>query len=142
MAKNTKVTKVDVWAAGLTDRPGALAKKLNALAEAGVNLEFVISRRLDRTKGRGVVFVTPIAGSGRVRAARKAGFRKTPTLHSVRVQAANRKGAGARLTRSLAAAGINLRGVSAAATGAQAVAYFAFDTRADANRAMRILKSL
>jgi hypothetical protein len=142
MAKNMKVTKVDVWAAGLTDRPGALAKKLTALAEGGVNLEFVISRRLDRNKDRGVVFVTPIAGARRVRAARKAGFRKTPTLHSVRIQGPNRRGLGGRLTRRLGAAGINLRGVSAAAIGAQCVAYFAFDTRADANKAMRLLKSM
>ena len=40
-----KVSKVDVWVGGLRDRPGALAKKLRALADAGAELEFLIARR-------------------------------------------------------------------------------------------------
>jgi hypothetical protein len=136
-----KVTKVDVWATGLQDKPGSLAKKLDALAQGGANLQFVISRRLDQG-GRGVVFVTPIQGAKQVRAARAAGFKKTTTMHSVRVQAASRKGALARITRALASAGINLRGCSGAAIGGEGVAHFAFDSRSDATKAMRILKAM
>jgi hypothetical protein len=136
-----KISKVDVWAAGLQDKPGALAKKLDALAQGGANLQFVISRRTDKG-GRGVVFVTPIQGSKQVRAAKAAGFKKTPTLQSVRVQAASRRGALARITRALADAGINLRGCSGAALGGEGVLHFAFDSRGDANKAMRVLKKL
>jgi hypothetical protein len=136
-----KIAKVDVWAAGLQDKPGALAKKLDVLAQGGANLQFVVSRRMDKG-GRGVVFVTPIQGSKQVRAAKAAGFRKTPTLHSVRVQAASRRGALARITEAMADAGINLRGCSGAALGGDGVVYFAFDSRSDANKAMRVLKKL
>jgi hypothetical protein len=138
---NLRVSKVDVWAAGLQDKPGALAKKLDALAQGGVNLQFVISRRLDKGK-RGVVFVTPVQGAKQVRAAKAAGFRKSRTLQSVRVQAANRRGALARITRALAQAGINLRGCSGAAMGDTGVAHYAFDKPGDANKAVRILKAL
>lgn len=137
-----KVSKVDVWAASLQDKPGSLAKKLDALAQGGVNLQFVISRRLDKKGGRGVVFVTPIQGAKQVRAAKAAGFRKTARLHSVRVQATNRRGALARITKALAAAGINLRGCSGATIGAEGVGHLAFDSRGDANRAMRVLKKM
>jgi hypothetical protein len=136
-----KISKVDVWAAGLQDKPGALAKKLGALAQGGANLQFVISRRMDKG-GRGVVFVTPIQGAKQVRAAKTAGFKKTPTLHSVRVQAASRRGALARIAKAIADAGINLRGCSGAAVGGDGVAHFAFDSRNDANKAMRVLKKL
>lgn len=136
-----KVSKVDVWAAGLQDKPGALAKKLDALAQGGVNLQFVISRRLDKGK-RGVVFVTPVQGAKQLRAAKAAGFRKSRSLQSIRVQATNRRGGLARITKALATAGINLRGCSAAALGDTGIVHFAFDRPADARNAMRILKAL
>ena len=55
-----KVTRVDTWAASMKDKSGALAAKLTALADAGVNLEFVIARRAPEKPGTGVVFVVPI----------------------------------------------------------------------------------
>jgi hypothetical protein len=44
------------------------------------------------------------------------------------------------MTRALAEAGINLRGISAAAIGRRATTYFAFDSAADADAAARILR--
>ena len=35
----------EVWAASLEDKPGALANKLSALAEAGADLAFTIDRK-------------------------------------------------------------------------------------------------
>ena len=76
------VSRVDVWAASIKDRPGSLAEKLDALAQAGADLEFAISRRVK--PGKGVVFVTPIKGPRQIRAARKAGLEKTKSLHGIR----------------------------------------------------------
>jgi hypothetical protein len=45
-----------------------------------------------------------------------------------------------KMTRTLADAGINLRGLSAAALGRRAVTYLAFDSGADADTAIRVLK--
>ena len=137
-----KVSQVDVWAVGLRDRPGSLAAKLELLADAGANLEFVIARRdLSKTKA-GVAFVTPVKGAAQMRAAKRAGFRKTPSLHSVRIESVDRPGLGADLTEALAIAKINLRGLSAAAIGKRCVVHLALDKVADAKKAIRVLKAM
>ena len=134
------ITRVDVWAAGIKDKPGSLASKLDALAQAGANLEFCIARRAPKKPGTGVVFVTPINGAGAIKAAKKAGFAKTKSLHALRIAAVNRKGLGAELTGLLGDAGINLRGLSGAAIGKRAVLHLAFGTAAKADKAKRLLK--
>jgi hypothetical protein len=136
------VARVDVWAASIEDRPGGLAEKLAALAEAGAHLEFVISRRAPDKPGSGVVFLTPLKGAAQIRAARKAGFEKTKSLHSVRIEGPDKPGLGAKITQALAEAGINLRGLSAAAIGKRCVAHIALDSSTDATKAARILKRL
>jgi len=137
-----EVSRVDVWAASIKDRPGGLAQKLDALAKAGVLLDFVIARRAPEKRGTGVVFVTPIKGASQVKAAKRAGFKKTASLHGVRIAAADTPGLGAKLTQQLADAGINLRGFSGAAVGRRAVFNLAFDSSADAGKAIRCLKAL
>ena len=134
------VKKVEVWAGEIEDRPGGLADKLAELANAGANLEFLVSRREPDKPGTGVVFVTPVKGAKQKAAAQQAGLSTTDSLHSLRVEGPDRAGLGTKMTRALAAAGINLRGVSAAALGRRAVTYFAFDNGTDADSAMRVLK--
>ena len=136
----TVVERVDVWAASMEDKPGALAEKLAILAEAGANLAFVIARR-DKP-GTGAAFVTPLAGREQLAAAKKAGFTKTKGLHSVRIEVPNKAGLGTKAATALGEAGINLRGVSAARIGRKAVIYFAFDKAADATKAGRALRKL
>ena len=137
-----KVSRTDVWAAPLEDRPGGLADKLASLAEAGANLEFIIARRTPERSGQGVVFVTPLKGAKQVKAAEAAGFSRTASLHSLRVEGADRRGEGAKLVRGLADAGINLRGLSAAAFGKRFVSFLALDSAHDAARAAAVLKKL
>ena len=134
------VSRVNVWAAGIADEPGGLAGKLAALADAGANLEFVIARRAADKPGTGVVFVTPITGAKQIRVAKKAGFAKTDSLHSLRVEGPDKAGLGAALSQELAAGGINLRGLSAAAIGKKFVMHIAVDTAADAAKAVKLLK--
>ena len=136
------VTRADVWAASIEDRPGGLAEKLAALAEAGAQLEFVIARRASEKPGTGVVFLTPLKGAAQIRAAKKAGFEKTKSLHSLRVEGPDQPGLGAKMTQALAQAGINLRGLSAAAIGRRCVVHLALDSTADAAKAARLLKRL
>ncbi len=137
-----KVTRTDTWASTIDDRPGGLADKLAALAAAGANLEFVIARRAPEQMGNGVVFVTPLKGAKQIKAAEAAGFQKTGTLHSIRVEGVDKPGVGAKLTRALAEAGINLRGFSAAALGKRYVTHLALDTDLDAGKAVAVLKKL
>ncbi|MCX7866713.1 amino acid-binding protein [Limisphaera sp. VF-2] len=137
-----KVQRADVWAAEIEDKPGALAAKLQALAAAGCNLEFVLARRQPDKPGTGVVFVTPIKGPKRVRAAEAAGFKKADSLHALRLEGADKPGQGARITQTLADQGLNLRGFSGAAIGRKFVCHLAFDTDEDAAKALKALKSL
>jgi hypothetical protein len=134
------VKKVDVWAGEIADRPGGLASTLAAMTKAGANIEFVVARRAPDKPGTGVVFMTPIKGAKQKTAAQQAGLGTSEGLHSVRIEGPDKAGLGAKLTDALAAAGINLRGISAAALGRRAVSYLAFDSAADSDTAVRILK--
>ena len=137
-----KVSKTDTWASTIDDRPGGLADKLAALAKAGANLEFVIARRAPEQRGSGVVFVTPLKGAKQVKAAQAAGFQKTASLHSLRVEGVDKPGVGAKMTKALADAGINLRGFSAAALGKRYVTHLAVDAAQDAAKAAAVLRKL
>jgi len=133
------VERVDVWAAGIKDKPGALAGKLSALAEAGADLEFIIARRCPDKPGEGVVFVSPLRGDEEVQAAGAVGFAAANSLHTVRVEGENRPGGGAKLLEKLGKAGLTMRGFSAAAIGKRYIAYIAVDTAEDAAKAMKLL---
>ncbi|KVC49135.1 amino acid-binding protein [Burkholderia diffusa] len=134
------VERVDVWAATIEDKPGGLAHALNALRDAGADLQFVVARRTPEAPGKGVVFVAPLQGDKEIRAATQAGFNATSGLHSIRVMGLDQAGIIAELTQKLSDGGINLRGVSAAVLGSQFIAYLALDSLAEAERAMDILE--
>jgi hypothetical protein len=134
------VELIDVWAATIDDKPGGLAKVLNVLRDAGVDLQFVVARRAPETSGQGVVFVAPLQGDSAIRAATQVGFSVTRTLHSVRVMGLDQLGIIAQLTQALADGGINLRGVSAAVLGTQFIAYLAVDSLDDAEKTIDILQ--
>jgi len=137
-----EVSKMDVWVGEIQDKPGALAEVLAALAEAGADLESLLARRQPDKPGTGVVFVSPIKGSKAMKAAQAAGLHRSTTLAAVKVTGTNKAGVGAQLTKAIGDAGINLRGVQAAAIGNKFAAYLAFDSAADANKALRALKAL
>ena len=137
-----EVKQVMVWAASIPDKPGGLAAKLDALHKAGANLEFVVSRRAPDKPGTGVVFVAGIQEGQQAEAGKAAGFATTDSLHSVRIAGPDAPGLGAKITLALAAAGINLRGLSAAALGGKMVCYLAVDTDADAKKAAEVAQGL
>jgi predicted amino acid-binding ACT domain protein len=110
------------------------------MSNAGANFEFLVSRRASDKPGTGVIFLTPIKGAKQKGAAQTAGLKTTDSLRSVRVEGPDRSGLGTKMSRALADAGINLRGISAAALGRRTVTYFAFDSAADADTAIRVLK--
>jgi len=137
-----EIKRVDVWAASIKDRPGGLAEKLALLAEAGADLEFIIARRAPEKRGQGVVFLTPLKGPKQLRVAKAAGFAKTTSLHSLRIAGPDKPGIGGKIAQAVADAGLNLRGMSAAAIGRRFVCHLAFDNSADAASARRALKKL
>jgi hypothetical protein len=139
MASAMRIKKVDVWAGDLRDQPGGLAQVLSTVAGGGASVECVIARR--RESGGGVVFISPISGKRAQEAARSAGLRQAD-MGTLRIEGPDRPGLGSRITRAIADAGINMRGLTAAVLGGNFVCYIGFDTPADADRAARAIKGV
>jgi len=136
-----KVSKVKVWAASIEDKPGGLAKVLDALAGAGANLECAIARRSPDKPGQGVVYVTPVKGKKVEAAAASVGL-SAAGIATLKVEGSDKPGIGASIARAVADAGINARGLSAAVIGRQFVAYIGFDSDADADRAAKAIRKI
>jgi hypothetical protein len=88
----------------------------------------VVARRQPDRPGAGIVFLAPVKGRKPTAAAAVAGL-STAT------------GVAAWMTGAIADAGINMRGLSAAAFGSRFVAYMAFDGAEDADKAAKAIKA-
>jgi hypothetical protein len=137
-----KLDRVHVWSGEAPDRVGGVAGLLATLAQAGANLEFILTqRRLDKP-GAGYIFVAPVTGPSQVKAARAVGLTETYNPVVLRVEGDNEAGLGHRVTQQWAIAGISLQGLTMCVLGNKFVGYAAFDTNNDANRAAAILGDL
>ena len=134
--------RVEVWAANIEDKPGSLANILTGLREAGADLNFILARREPDQSGKSVVYVTPLAGDAELEAAATLGFNLTARVHAVRVEGPNQAGIAAALAAQLAAAGLNLRGFSAAVLGTRFILYIGLDSAEDAAKALIVLQQL
>ena len=85
------------------------------------------------------MFLAPIRGAEALKAAEKAGLKKWTTGHTLRIEGPDQPGLAARMARTVAGAGINMRGVSAAKLQDRAVFYLAFDSEIDSSKAARAL---
>lgn len=133
-----KVEKVDIWAADVVNKPGMLARSLEALTSAGADLEFIVGRKVTKNTSR--IFVAPIKGKKQRSAADDVGFQPADGLHSLRIEGPNKIGLGTELTRALAGKEINVRGVSGATVGRKSVIYFGLESADDAREAAKIAK--
>jgi hypothetical protein len=134
------VERVDVWAASIKDEPGGLASVLAGLRDAGADLNFILARRAPEKPGTGVVFVTPLRGDLEVAAAASLGFNVTNSVQSVSVEGPNEPGIASRILEKLAAAGINLRGVTCGIIGVRFIMYVGLDSAEDADKVVEILQ--
>jgi hypothetical protein len=137
-----KLDRIHVWSGEVADQAGGVASKLALLAQAGTNLEFILTRRQPDKPGTGILYVAPITGPTQVRAARAAGLSETHDPIVLRVEGDNQAGLGHRVTQQWALAGISLEGLTMAALAGKFVGFAAFDSVTDANRAAAILGDL
>jgi predicted amino acid-binding ACT domain protein len=133
-----KIKKVEVWAGDLLNRPGMLARVLEALAQAGAQLEFLVGRQVTEETSR--IFVAPLKGKKQKQAAADVGLVSATGMHSIRIEGPDRPGLGAEISRAVAAAGINIRGVSGATIGRKSVVYLAFEGDEDAKLATKAIQ--
>ena len=134
------VDRIDVWSGRIKDCPGGLAAKINPLAEAGADLEFLVGRR-DK-KGVALVFLAPLKGAKQLNAAKKVGLSKNKGIQALRVVGPNKAGIGAKVMAALSDAAINVRGVSGTAIGNRCAMYIAFDNAKDLAKSRRALKKI
>ena len=139
---NLDLTHVDVWAAEIDDKPGALSRTLRAIADYGADLECVIARREPTRPGKGVVFVSPLKARPAIENADQIGLRRTTDLATLRIEGPNEAGIGATLVKTMADTGVNLHGLSAMTLGHRFVCYVGFDNVEDRVKAEEALKKL
>src|ERR1700722_10453046 len=97
--------KITLWRVEVDNAAGALASKLEPLAQLGTDLQVVMGYNMGPQ--RAVIELHPIAGSKVTKAARDAGFSAAPTP-AVLVEGDNKPGLGYQIAKSIADAGINL----------------------------------
>src|SRR5687768_1430885 len=97
-----KVSKVDVWAVDVRDVPGGLADVLDGLSKGGASVDFLIARRSDKHPGAGKVFVTPVTAKKAKDAGMRVGLQHATNMGTLRVEGADKKGLGAKITRAMA----------------------------------------
>jgi hypothetical protein len=135
-----EISRVDVWAGELENRPGALSSRLaHIMMTAEANLEFVITRPTREQPGRGVVYLAPLTTPEQEQAALDVGLHKAETMYTLRVVGPDRPGLAAGIAGTLAQASINITGLSAAAARDAGVVYIRFDTAEDAQAALDVL---
>src|SRR6202043_2548366 len=128
---NLTVTKMDVWAAQIEDKPGGLAKLLGALAGAGADLECLVARRDPLKAGKGVAFLTPVKGADVRKAAKAEGLPPAEKKPTLKVEGNDKPGLGFRITSAIADSGVTLRRLSGIVVGRKFVAFLGFDGKAD-----------
>jgi hypothetical protein len=137
-----KLDRIHVWAGEVADQAGGVAAKLSMLAQAGANLEYIYTRRLEERPGAGILYVAPVSGPNAVKAARSAGLHEVDKPIVLRVEGDNAAGLAHRLTQQWAVEGLSLHGLMMSVLGEKFVGYVSFDTVGDANRAAAILGDL
>src|ERR1051325_3499198 len=137
-----KVSRGDVWMAVIDDRAGGAAEKLEALAKAGADLEVVFARRTPEHSGQGILFAGPIEGAKVTRAAQEAGFKRSETIHGVRIEGSDKLGMGAKIARAVAESGVSMRGMNSMAIGKNFLSFLALDSAEDAARIVKALRKL
>lgn len=136
MAVNVK--KAVLWRGEVDNRPGALARTLAPLADAGADLQVVLGYSLPDGQ-RGVIEVFPVSGKKASAAADRAGL-SASSAATLLVEGDNKPGLGHAIAEGLADAGINLTFVMAQVVGRRYSALFGFETDADASRAAGIIR--
>jgi hypothetical protein len=133
------VKKVVLWRRELDNRPGALAKVLEPLARAGADLQVAMGYRFPGNESRAAVELAPVTGKKGTSAAQGAGLEPS-TIPTLIVTGNDRPGLGYSLSQGMADAGINMAFLVAQVMGRKYSAIFGFESEADADRAVALIK--
>jgi len=133
------VKGITLWRREVDNRPGALARTLEPLAGAGVDLKVLMAYRYPGEEARAAIELYPVSGKKATAAARAAGLAQT-SIPALLVQGDNRAGQAYAATRAIADAGISLNFFLAQVIGQKYSAVLGFETEADARRASSLIR--
>lgn len=139
---NLKTTRVELWMAEIADQSGCLARTLRAIADYGGDLDFVVARRMPEKPGRGVVFVSPLVGTEQLENASEVGLRRAIDMPALKIEGNDSPGAGGKILKAIADAGVSLQEISTTVLGNRFVCYAGFDSIADLEKAEMAVKGL
>jgi hypothetical protein len=131
------VKKTVLWRREVDNKPGALAQTLEPLAAAGADLEIVMGYTMNN---RAAIEVAPVGGKRVTAAAEKAGLSEA-RVPALLVTGDNKPGIGHKLATSIAGAGINVNFLVAQVVGNRFSSVFGFESEADADRAIPLIKN-
>jgi len=134
----TTVKKVAYFAMDVTNRAGQGAKILGGLAERGVNL--LAFSGFPNGKKAQLDFI-PESAAAFKKAIKAAKLTTRPQKFGFLIQGDDRKGAVAKLLKTLAEKKINITAIDAVSAGAARYAAILFVAQKDVNRTARALKA-
>ncbi|MBI3048633.1 MAG: hypothetical protein HYY76_10035 [Acidobacteria bacterium] len=133
-----RVRPVTLWRVEVDNQPGALARTLEPLAAAKVDLQVVMGYRLPDDHRRAAIEVAPISGARGTSAAAAAGLHEA-AISALRIEGDNRPGLGYAIARVLGEAGINADFVLGQVIGNRHTTVIGFESREDAARAIPLI---
>jgi hypothetical protein len=133
------VKRITLWRREVENQPGVLARTLEPLAAAGVDLRLVMGYRFPEATTRAAIELYPVTGRKATAAAQQAGLSEFG-LACLFVEGDNRPGLGAAMGRALSDAGVNIVFLVSQVVGRRFTAVFGFDDEqlaATATKAIR-----
>lgn len=134
-----RVRPFTLWRVEVDNQPGALARTLEPLAAARVDLQIVMGYRLPGDHARAAIEVAPVTGARAMSAAQAAGFHEAG-IAALRIEGDNRPGLGHAVARALGDAGVNADFVLGQVSRGQHTTVIGFESREDADRAIPLIK--
>ncbi len=132
------VKKIQLWRAEVENKPGALARAIEPLVQAGGNLNALMGYR-HAGAGAAAIEVFPVTGKKAIKAAQTGGFGAS-AIPALLVEGDDRAGLGYAIANAIAAAEINMAFFIAQVIGRKFSAVLGFETEADAKKATPIIK--
>lgn len=139
MAVNIK--KIVLWRSEVENKPGVLAKILEPLANAGVDLQVVMGYRYPGNELKAAVEVYPVSGKKPLAAAQGSGL-SASSIPTLLVEGDNKPGLGHAIAQAISDAGINLAFLVAQVIGRRYSVILGFESEEDTRKAAALIKKV
>ena len=133
------VKNILLWRKEIETQVGTLARTLEPVTKAGVNLHVLMGYRYPGEATKAAIELYPIAGKKAAAAASEAGLSAT-SIPTLLVEGDDRSGLGLAIAQAIAGAGINMTFFVAQAVGRRLSAVLGFESEADAKTAAPLIK--